>query len=456
MKGKCLHKYAFILMNIFCLTPLLITFVFYISSKMQLDKTKKQLSKSALKYVEFKEQKQVNLTVDALRRLVEQYNREEKIMNLNEMYAPLRPQEPVIVIFVGEYKPNLKFLVSSLQHVVGIVDTLIIFSHSYFDENVNRLIKTVNFAKVLQIFYPYSLQFYPKTFPGFQAGDCTYNMNKETANRINCTGAKSPDMNGRYRDPVLSQGKHFWWWTMNHVFEKLSCTKHQKGIFIFLEDDLFLMQDFLFMILQLKYISRYMFQCDFVSLHALRQPFFYENTKAYGARVRSWDPRRHSSVLAFDLQVWNKIKSHYSLFCNFDDSSWSHSLFHVSVNMKNGSHFKVISSTLPRAYKTTTLPSAPVSVLENNIYNTVYDILELQKRHQNDLYPMMLNVYIDIELDKSNLRPDLVIMNGGWSDPRDKELCINMTTSKTSEGASDMQYNFDPIYDYGNVLQDLW
>ena len=57
--------------------------------------------------------------------------------------------------------------------------TLIIFSHDYWDDQVNELVESIDFAKTLQIFYPYSIQTHSDTFPGESANDCPRNAKKE-------------------------------------------------------------------------------------------------------------------------------------------------------------------------------------------------------------------------------------------------------------------------------------
>jgi alpha-1,6-mannosyl-glycoprotein beta-1,2-N-acetylglucosaminyltransferase len=54
-----------------------------------------------------------------------------------------------------------------------------VFSHDYYDEEINELVQSVDFCKVMQIFYPYSIQTHPKEFPGESPGDCPRNIKKE-------------------------------------------------------------------------------------------------------------------------------------------------------------------------------------------------------------------------------------------------------------------------------------
>ena len=73
----------------------------------------------------------------------------------------------------------LNQLIHSLSTAQGIEKTLIVFSHDFYDEAINDLIFSVDFAKTMQIFYPYSIQTHPKEFPGDSQNDCPRNAKKD-------------------------------------------------------------------------------------------------------------------------------------------------------------------------------------------------------------------------------------------------------------------------------------
>ncbi|CAB3238924.1 unnamed protein product [Arctia plantaginis] len=428
--------------NILCFFAILSVLFIYRTRKIHSDRIRSKLSKNAIKFIDFQELNYESLQIDTLKKVIFKYNQEERILNA-DVYEAMKDDAPIFVIFTDKYKANLKYLIASLEHVLGIADALIIFSHSYFDENVNSLIKSIDFTRVMQIFYPYSIQAFPQEFPGHQSGDCTRFTGIDNARSINCTGANTPDIHGRYRDPILSQTKHFWWWTLNTVFEKLSHTKNHKGMYIFIDDDVFLLEDSIYMTLQMKKISKLVSQCDIVSLMRPGHPNFSE-TRTYGADLSTWDPKQHSSVIAFDLQVWNSIAAHYFLFCTVDDYSWSRSLFHVSMNRRDGSRFKVISSTVPRAYQTSKVSSFSKQIEEYSIMNSIYEVLEMQKRNQETFFPSQLEVYLNIELEYDEFEIfDYTESNGGWADIRDKQMCTNITANKVKKLLLDMNGEFN-------------
>ena len=71
----------------------------------------------------------------------------------------------------------LRHLIVSLAQAPGIETTLIVFSHDFYDPEANELVQSVDFARVMQIFYPLSIQTHPDTFPGQSKGDCPRDIN---------------------------------------------------------------------------------------------------------------------------------------------------------------------------------------------------------------------------------------------------------------------------------------
>ena len=65
----------------------------------------------------------------------------------------------------------------SLSRAKHIENTLLIFSHDYWDPDINNLVASIDFAKCMQIFYPYSIQTHVTEFPGETPGDCPRDAN---------------------------------------------------------------------------------------------------------------------------------------------------------------------------------------------------------------------------------------------------------------------------------------
>lgn len=72
----------------------------------------------------------------------------------------------------------LQHAIVSLAQARGIEDALLIFSHDYYDERINELVRSIDFCKTMQMFYPNSIQTHPNKFPGQSPEDCSQNINK--------------------------------------------------------------------------------------------------------------------------------------------------------------------------------------------------------------------------------------------------------------------------------------
>jgi alpha-1,6-mannosyl-glycoprotein beta-1,2-N-acetylglucosaminyltransferase len=138
----------------------------------------------------------------------------------------------------------------SLAQAKDIQNTLLVFSHDHYDEDINELVQSIDFCKVMQIFYPHSLQTHPHLFPGEAPNDCPRNVKKDEyaftpsfrfevclfvklffrAIKMKCTNALHPDLYGHYREAKFTQTKHHWWWKANRVFDGLQVTKDHTGI----------------------------------------------------------------------------------------------------------------------------------------------------------------------------------------------------------------------------------
>ena len=78
----------------------------------------------------------------------------------------------VIVIQVHNRIHYLRQLIVSLAEAPAIETTLLVFSHDYWDDDINTLVNSIDFAKTLQIHYPFSIQLHPDEFPGEDQNDC--------------------------------------------------------------------------------------------------------------------------------------------------------------------------------------------------------------------------------------------------------------------------------------------
>ncbi|XP_037955796.1 alpha-1,6-mannosyl-glycoprotein 2-beta-N-acetylglucosaminyltransferase isoform X2 [Teleopsis dalmanni] len=214
-----------------------------------------------------------NLT--EIKRQIARHNEMQFVLN-EEAFGPLQNDSVIIVIQVHTRITYLRHLIVSLAQARDISKTLLIFSHDYYDEDINDLVQTIDFCKVLQIFYPHSIQTHPHEFPGTDPEDCPSSMKKEQALIKRCKNALSPDLYGHYREAKLTQIKHHWWWKANRVFNQLEVTRYHTGLVLFLEEDHYVAEDFLYLLEMMQKRTTDMCpQCNILSLGTYLKTFNY-------------------------------------------------------------------------------------------------------------------------------------------------------------------------------------
>lgn len=203
----------------------------------------------------------------SIQRLIERINDDQTILN-DERYEQLQNESIVIVIQVHKRIIYLRHLIESLSKARDISKTLLIFSHDVYDEEINVLVQSIDFCRVMQIFYPFSIQTHPYEFPGHDANDCERDMTKNDAIRSRCNNALFPDKFGHYREAKFTQMKHHFWWKLNRIFDELVVTREMNDILLLLlEEDYVLAPDFLHVLNQMRSLSRLKYtQCNILSL----------------------------------------------------------------------------------------------------------------------------------------------------------------------------------------------
>ncbi|KAF7995062.1 hypothetical protein HCN44_004534 [Aphidius gifuensis] len=179
-----------------------------------------------------------------IKKIIKRINDDQNISN-DDAFGPLETDSTVILIQVHTRILYLRHLIVSLAQAKGIEKILLIFSHDYWHPEINELIQKIEFCRVMQIFYPNSIQTHPNIFPGVDPNDCPRNIDKKQALAMNCTNARHPDLYGHYREAKFTQTKHHWWWKANYVFDQLHIMKNHTGLVLFLEEDHYVAEDFL-------------------------------------------------------------------------------------------------------------------------------------------------------------------------------------------------------------------
>ncbi|RWS09928.1 alpha-1:6-mannosyl-glycoprotein 2-beta-N-acetylglucosaminyltransferase-like protein [Dinothrombium tinctorium] len=213
-------------------------------------------------------------------------NSQRKMLNFDK-FGSLNSNDFIIVVQVHRRVKYLKLLIESLQQVIGIERTLLVFSHDFYEEEINRVIESILFARVVQIFFPFSIQLFPNTFPGNDPSDCPRNIEKFAAKEINCTNADHPDTYGHFREAKFAQMKHHWFWKINFVFDEL--LPDHNGYFLFLEEDLYCSPDLLhIMQLMITFKNTTCKTCDILTLGELHKTFLRNNVISRTTSISYW------------------------------------------------------------------------------------------------------------------------------------------------------------------------
>lgn len=389
-------------------------------------------------------QQQLQPSILKLRKLIGGLNEAEHIHNV-ENFGLMSRKATIFLVMVNDNIQYLKHLMYSLSKVNGIDKSLIVLSHSYYDEKINEFVKSVDFSLVLQIFFPYSLQLYPNAFPGPNEDDCPEFLDVDIAIEINCTGAYNPDIKGNFRNSDYVERKLHWWWSANTIFEELGCTLEHKGLVVFLDDYNYLSEDFLYTINYMKKTASANFSYnELFGFGGFSSSLGYEDQ--YRVNLRVWDPTYFSQAIAFNISMWKSISAQYDSFCEIDDYTWKRSLYYISLNRRDGKRFRAFSSAFPRAFDIRECNvSSEWRVTEScNITENVATIKRFLKDNSQYMNPSRLDVFVTIELPSAD---DTIIEyvnnNGGWNDPRDKEFCRNITVNTGNKIDLDQK-----IYDF--------
>jgi len=360
------------------------------------------------------------LSIDEILKNIYRYNQAQTVYN-EDIFGPIQNDTLIIVIQVHTRITYLRHLIVSLAQAQDIEKTLIVFSHDYYDPEANELVQSVDFARVMQIFYPLSIQTHPDSFPGQSKGDCPRNINYEQAQILKCTNANHPDLYGHYREAKFTQTKHHWWWKANRVFDQLEVTRNHTGLVLFLEEDHYVAEDFIHVLRQMQTACNVACpQCNILSLGTYLKTYsFYGDSKK--AEVTPWVSSKHNMGMAFNRSVWSELHRCAHHFCFYDDYNWDWSLQQVSQQCLN----RKLTAMVMRGPRVFHIGECGVHHKKGNCETTaviskVQKVLANAARH---LYPSHLTLTFTKVTKKNKLRKG----NGGWGDIRDRQLCMNMT-----------------------------
>ncbi|KAH8383288.1 hypothetical protein KR009_007721, partial [Drosophila setifemur] len=260
--------------------------------------------------------------ISEIKRNIMRYNDMQTVLN-EDAFGPLQNDSVIIVVQVHTRITYLRHLIVSLAQARDISKVLLVFSHDYYDDDINDLVQQIDFCKVLQIFYPYSIQTHPNEYPGVDPNDCPRNIKKEQALVSNCNNALYPDLYGHYREAKFTQTKHHWIWKANRVFNELEVTRYHTGLVLFLEEDHYVAQDFLYLLAMMQQRTKDLCpQCNVLSLGTYLKTFNYytyhskTNKKSYASSLISTN-----SLLGYNRNSNNRNSVQLAMSSSYSSSS---------------------------------------------------------------------------------------------------------------------------------------
>lgn len=346
-----------------------------------------------------------------------------------DLFPNLAKDRIVIVLYVHNRPQYLEVVVKSLSQVVGISETLLIVSHDGYFEEMNKIVESIDFCQVKQIFAPYSPHVFDGSFPGVSVNDC---RDKDNATLKRCLG--TPDQYGNHRSPKIVSLKHHWWWMMNTVWDGLEETRDHRGHILFIEEDHFI------------FPNAYRNLQVLTALKPLKCPSCYAanlapcdvNSRGEGGETL-FAERMGNVGYSFNRTVWRKIHRKAREFCFFDDYNWDITMW------------------------ATVYPSfgAPVYTLRGPRTSAVhFGKCGLHQGQGNDgacIDNGMFNIRIDDTDKVANIKSEWsvrIIENqqgykagfrgwGGWGDERDRHMCLQFaqmyhSTNTSGSGITDL------------------
>ncbi|XP_039554047.1 alpha-1,6-mannosyl-glycoprotein 2-beta-N-acetylglucosaminyltransferase [Passer montanus] len=348
------------------------------------------------------------------RSLVYRLNFDQPVRNAGRF--PARP-DVVLVVQVHDRAEHLRLLLESLRRAPGVENVLLVLSHDLWAEELNRLAARVDFCPVLQVFFPFSIQLYPREFPGHDPRDCPRDVGRAAALRLGCLNAEFPDSFGHYREARFAQTKHHWWWKLHFVWERVRALRQHAGPVLFLEEDHYLAPDFYHVLKRLWALRQTECpECQLVSLGTYSPVRGGFAGRADKVELKTWKSTEHNMGMAFGRDTYQKLIECTDAFCTYDDYNWDWTLQHLTVSCLP-KFWKVLVPEIPRIFHTGDCGMHHKKSCRPSTQSAKID--SLLNSNQQYLFPEAMSV--SKRYSMAPLSPH--VKNGGWGDIRDHELC---------------------------------
>lgn len=356
-------------------------------------------------------------------------NSQHEVLNA-DLFGPLSADnvDYVLVVQVHDRIEYLKYLIGSFSRARQIHRVLLVFSHDLNSEPVNQLIQSINFCRVIQVFFPYNIQLFPNIYPGKGPRDCPEGSDRAKAAQLNCVDVHFPDVGGHYRIPKLAQIKHHWWWKINYLFDGIMPKYGLDGkLLLLLEEDHLVAPDFLHTLrLMEEKRAKVCPDCELLALGSYPKTFAHYGDDLPKLGIEIWYSSKYNMGMAIGKQLWGRIRSDNcsKFFCAYDDYNWDWTMMQLSVKCLP-TKLRVIYAKAPRVVH---IGDCGVHTHRCQADNAVHEALKLFERVNSSFFPAHLEV---ADVGKRMLKPSKP--NGGWADPRDHFLC-QLNTHPAADG----------------------
>ncbi|XP_069940913.1 uncharacterized protein [Cherax quadricarinatus] len=373
---------------------------------------------------------EVSLAKDAIVMIKKQValaNEEQKVYN-EERYGAVSSNTTILLVQVHNRLENLRYLVESMKKVRGIEETLVIFSHDFWDAAINDFVRNISTFRVMQIFFPFSIQLHPFSYPGRDPRDCSWNVPR--VEEMQCLNHRWPDTYGHYREASFTQIKHHWWWKIHRVFEGVNVTRvNYTGTVVFLEEDHYLLPDLLHVLRLLQqHRASSCSGCQVLTLGNYNKLGLsvYRNFIERG----DWWVTKHNLGFALDAAAWNTLSKCKKFFCTFDDYNWDWTLNNV-VQTCASPRMSMLSARLTRVMHVGSC-GTHVRKRSCDVKKDVKVAINRINAAKKWLFPMTLILQGTYRSSGRIKRG-----NGGWGDLRDRILCHAIGNGTASEHTID-------------------
>ncbi|XP_063600788.1 alpha-1,6-mannosyl-glycoprotein 2-beta-N-acetylglucosaminyltransferase-like [Penaeus indicus] len=369
--------------------------------------------------------KEVSLTQQDIVRIKMELELENKLQTVynEQQFGPVLANTSILLVQVHNRLENLRYLVEGMTKVRGIEQALVIFSHDFWDPDINAFVTNITKFRVMQIFFPYSIQLHPLTFPGRDPRDCSWNINRKGP--LKCLNRAWPDSYGHYREASFTQIKHHWWWKIHRVFEGLHVTRNYTGHVVFLEEDHYVSPDLLHVLNILRRQRNAL--CPTCQVLALGN-YNKMSTAVYRNYIErgDWWVTKHNLGFALDRKAWKTISTCKEQFCNFDDYNWDWTL----NNLEHTCFKPKMSMLSVRFSRVVHVGSCGTHVKKNScdVRREVQAAVSRFNGGKQWLFPSNLVLQANYRGAARSKKG-----NGGWGDLRDKQLCQAIGNGTASE-----------------------